>query len=63
MKPLVITDTAGLYNVHFRTFGGGQRGQAEAMGNALARALLRTNPEHKRVLLGFGFINSDFRKK
>ena len=63
MKPLIITDTSGIYDVRFLTFGGGQRGQGECMGFALARALMKINPDHKRVLSGFGLVGFDFRKK
>jgi ribosomal protein S9 len=33
------------------------------MGYALARALMKINPDHKRVLEPFGFAGYDFRKK
>lgn len=63
LKPLIITDTSGLFDVRMRVFGSGLHAQSECLAFALARALIKTNPEHKRVLAGFGLVGYDFRKK
>jgi small subunit ribosomal protein S9 len=49
--------------VRFAVAGSGSQGQAECMGYALAKALIKINPDHKRILAKFGFVGSDFRKK
>jgi ribosomal protein S9 len=33
------------------------------MGFALARALIKINPEHKEALYYFGLVGYDYRKK
>ena len=44
LKPLVFTDTSGLYDIKFRVVGSGSQGQAECMAYALSRALIKINP-------------------
>lgn len=63
LKPLVFTDSSGLYDVTINAYGSGLKGQSECMGYALARALMKINPDHKRILTKFGFVGYDFRKK
>lgn len=63
LKPLVITDSSGLYDINFRVRGSGSQGQSECMGYALAKALIKLNPSHKRILSKFGFVGHDYRKK
>jgi small subunit ribosomal protein S9 len=63
LKPLVFTDTSGLYDLKFNVFGSGLKGQSECMAYALAKALIKMNPDHKRILAKFGLVGYDFRKK
>lgn len=42
--------------------GGGMRGQAEAIRLALARALVKFNPDFKKILRAHGFLTCDARK-
>jgi small subunit ribosomal protein S9 len=47
LKPLAFTGTSGTLDIKFQVFGGGQKGQSECMGYALARALMKINPNYK----------------
>ncbi len=43
--------------------GSGSKGQAECMAYAIARALIKINPEHQSILYNFGLVGHDSRKK
>lgn len=43
--------------------GSGSKGQAECMAYAIARALIKINPEHESILYNFGLVGHDSRKK
>lgn len=43
--------------------GSGSKGQAECMAYAIARALIKINPEHESILHNFGLVGHDSRKK
>jgi len=42
--------------------GGGIRGQAEALRLALARALVKFNPDFKKIMRAHGFLTCDARR-
>lgn len=43
--------------------GSGLKGQSECMAYALARALMKINPEFRNYLYYFGLVGSDTRQK
>ncbi|MGI6513049.1 MAG: 30S ribosomal protein S9 [Syntrophomonadaceae bacterium] len=63
MQPLVLTETAGRFDVVARVHGGGVSGQAGAVRLGIARALVKSNPELRKQLRRAGFITRDPRMK
>ncbi len=61
--PLRVLDLGNAYNMTIRVAGGGTSGQAGAVRHALARALVRVNPEWKATLRKAGFLTRDPRMK
>lgn len=62
-QPLVISETAGNFNVIATVVGGGVNGQAGAVKMGIARALLQFNPELRARLKSEGFLTRDSRSK
>ena len=60
-QPLTTLDVASSYDIHVVLDGGGYTGQAEALRLAIARALVKINPEDKSVLRRNGFMTRDPR--
>lgn len=60
-QPLTTLDVATNYDIHVILDGGGYKGQAEALRLAIARALVKINPEDKAVLRKKGFMTRDPR--
>lgn len=60
-QPLTTLDVAANYDIHVNLDGGGYKGQAEALRLAIARALVKVNPEDKSVLRKNGFMTRDPR--
>ena len=61
--PLRVLDLDGSYTMTVRVVGGGTTGQAGAIRHALARALVRMNPDNKPALRKAGFLTRDPRVK
>ncbi len=61
--PLRLLDLGNDYNMTVRVVGGGTSGQAGAIRHAVARALVRVNPEWKPTLRKAGFLTRDPRMK
>ncbi len=61
MKPFVVTDTVGKYDVKVNVKGGGITGQAGAIRLAIARALLEVDPEFRAVLKPAKLLTRDPR--
>jgi small subunit ribosomal protein S9 len=61
--PLRVLDLGNAYNMTVRVIGGGTSGQAGAIRHALARALVRVNPDWKSTLRKSGFLTRDPRMK
>ena len=61
--PLRLLDLADAYTMTIRVGGGGVVGQAGAIRHAVARALLRVNPEWKPTLRKAGYLTRDPRMK
>jgi len=62
-QPLVLTDTAGAFEVKVNVSGGGISGQAAAIRHGIANALLQVNPEFRPILKKAGLVRRDSRIK
>ena len=60
-QPLATLDCVEKYNIHVNLCGGGYKGQAEALRLAIARALVKINPEDKHALRVEGVMTRDPR--
>ncbi len=60
-QPLLTLDVAGKYDIQVNLDGGGYKGQAEALRLAIARALVKVNPDDKPALRAEGFMTRDPR--
>jgi small subunit ribosomal protein S9 len=60
-QPLNILEVRGNYDIKVNLNGGGMAGQAEALRLAIARALIKINPEYKPTLRAEGFVTRDPR--
>ena len=61
-QPLVKLGVAENYDIKVNLDGGGYKGQAEALRLAIARALVKINPEDKPALKAEGFMTRDPRE-
>ncbi len=61
LQPLKALDAAEKYDINVNIDGGGYKGQAEALRLAIARALVKINPEDKSALRAEGFMTRDPR--
>ncbi len=60
-QPLAVLDVLEKYDIHVNLDGGGYKGQAEALRLAIARALVKINPDDKALLRKHGFMTRDPR--
>ena len=60
-QPLATLDVIEKYDINVNLDGGGYKGQAEALRLAIARALVKINPEDKSALRAEGFMTRDPR--
>ena len=60
-QPLLTLNCAEKYDIQVNLDGGGYKGQAEALRLAIARALVKVNPEDKPALRAEGFMTRDPR--
>ena len=61
LQPLNKLEVADKYDIMAHIDGGGFKGQAEALRLAIARALVKINPEDKSALRSEGFMTRDAR--
>ena len=61
-QPLNMLEVAEKYDIKVNLDGGGYKGQAEALRLAIARALVKINPEDKPALKAEGFMTRDARE-
>ncbi|OFX22122.1 MAG: 30S ribosomal protein S9 [Bacteroidetes bacterium GWA2_31_9b] len=61
-QPLNVLGLEGKYDIKVNIFGGGVKGQAEAVRLGIARALLEVNPEFRPALKKEGFLTRDPRE-
>jgi small subunit ribosomal protein S9 len=60
-QPLNKLNVAEQYDIRINLSGGGFKGQSEAARLAIARALIKINPEDKPALRAEGFVTRDPR--
>ncbi|MBE3559147.1 MAG: 30S ribosomal protein S9 [Ktedonobacteraceae bacterium] len=63
LAPFRALDLNNTYTMTVRVVGGGTSGQAGAIRHALARALVRINPDFKPALRKAGYLTRDPRMK
>jgi len=61
-QPLQALGVAEQYDIKANLDGGGFTGQSQAMRMAIARALVKINPEDKKTLKSHGFLTRDSRE-
>lgn len=61
-QPLTTLNVVEKYDIMAHLDGGGYKGQAEALRLAIARALVKVNPEDKAALRKEGFMTRDARE-
>ena len=61
-QPLTLLDVAEKYDIKVNLYGGGFTGQSQALRLAIARALVKINPEDKKALRAEGFMTRDPRE-
>lgn len=61
-QPLLTLGATEKYDVYAHLDGGGYKGQSEALRLAIARALVKINPEDKSALRKEGFMTRDPRE-
>ena len=63
LQPLALTENTARFDIICRVNGGGVTGQAGAIRLGIARALIKTDPELRRVIKRAGFLVRDPRMK
>lgn len=61
-QPLITAELDGKFDIKARVLGGGKSGQAGALQLAIARALVKYNPELKPLIRRNGFLTRDARE-
>jgi len=61
-QPLNLLEVSGKYDIKVNLDGGGIKGQAEALRLAIARGLVKIDPESKPALRSNGFLTRDPRE-
>ena len=61
-QPLLKLDVVEKYDIKVNLDGGGFTGQSQALRLAIARALVKINPEDKKALRVEGFLTRDARE-
>ena len=59
----MFSETAGKYDIEFTVVGGGLHGQSECCAYALSFALMKINPDFKRIFDQIGLGRGDMRVK
>jgi len=63
VRPLMLTESLGKYNVVVKVAGGGISGQSGAISHGIARALVEADENFKPVLRQNGLLTRDSRVK
>ena len=62
MEPTGTVDANGIYNIKVNVYGGGIKGQAEAVRMAISRALVKIDEEFKKPLKARKLLSRDPRE-
>jgi len=62
-EALKVTGNDGRFNVTVKVLGGGVTGQAGAVRLGIARALLKADPDYRKILREHGMLTRDPRAK
>ena len=62
-QPLNLTKKSIKNNIEIKVNGGGFSGQSGAIRLAIARALIKQNPENRKILKEAGYLTRDSRVK
>ena len=63
IAPLAAVGAEKSFDIFVRAHGGGTEGQSGAISMGIARILLKTNPDHEKVLREGKFLTRDSRGK
>jgi small subunit ribosomal protein S9 len=63
VAPLAAVGAEKSFDIFVTAHGGGYDGQSGAISMGIARALVRANPEHEKVLREAKFLTRDSREK
>ncbi len=63
LGPMRAVQMEGRLNITVHVLGGGQTGQADAVANGIAHALIKYNPDLRPALRQGGFLTRDDREK
>lgn len=63
LKPFILTDTTGKYNVMVTLKGGGKSAQADALRHGISKALTEVDSELRGTLKKAGLLTRDSRVK
>ncbi len=61
-QPLTLTNNDGKFDININLYGGGIKGQAEAVRLAISRALVKIDPENKDILKTNKMLTRDPRE-
>lgn len=61
LHPLKVVEADAKYDIRVNVYGGGVKGQAEAVKLAIARALVKIDPEIRAALKPHGLLTRDPR--
>lgn len=61
LLPLKVTNTEGMFDISVNVFGGGIRGQTEAIRLGIARSLVAINQDYRPILREKGYLTRDPR--
>ena len=61
-QPIDLTNSQGKYDIKVNLYGGGFKGQAEALRLAIARALIKIDPENHSALKAHKLLTRDPRE-
>ena len=60
-QPLISVDSVNKFDFKVNIYGGGLKGQAEAIRLAISRALVKSDEENRNILKKEGFLTRDPR--
>jgi small subunit ribosomal protein S9 len=61
-QPIKIASAEGRFDIKVNIYGGGVKGQAEALRLGIARAIIKVDPEKKPILKSAGLLTRDPRE-